>query len=462
MRKSVVILAMTGLLSPSVAGQETSAPDALTLRAAIGIARASHPAARAAEADVLAVSQNVRKAFVAGHYPKLSFSAYSGLVPEARGDIFNSPDLQTDLDDWGPFGRFSLDLTQPLVTFGRAGAAVAMARESSSAAASRRDAFLEDLSLEVVKAYWGVLAAVEAESLARESGDRYRELLREIEKRLGREDSVVDDEDLLEARTHELEIETLIQSSFEKRDVAGRTLNVLLAREVGSPVVLAAQAPPVFDAADELLRRMVLVAAEARPEIRGLAAAARASEADIRLKKKQSLPLIFVAGNFGLAHAPHRTDQTNPFVTDNFNYRNLGMAFGLRWEPDLFGGQADVRQAEAAHKALVDRLAAARDMAALDAARAFAEARRNVALLAAARRSLASAKSWLRLSQENWDTGLGDAYRLLRAYGSYFGLRAASIEREYALNVSLAALARILGDTGDYVDWVERGRVIID
>lgn len=462
MSKKAIVLTLIGLLTLLARGQETPAAGTYTLRFAIDTARTRNPAARAAESDVLASALNVRKAVALGYLPRLELGFHSGLVPEARGDIFSSPDSQTDLDGLGIFTRFSLDVTQPLLTFGRAGAAVAAARETVEVEASRRDLFLEDLTLEVVKAYWGVLSALRSEDLARESGDRYEELLTEIEKRLGRDDSEVDDEDLFEAKSHEFEIEVVVQDSIEKKDLALRLFNVLLDRDPAATVSLTASAPPSFDADEELMQRMVRIAADSRPEIRGLAAAVRVLDAKVVLHKRQRWPVLYLAASFGYARAANRQNQTNPFVVDNFNYRNLGMALGLRWEPDLFVNQAEVRRAEAERKALDDRLSALKAMTALDVARAFAAARRNEALLEAARRSLAAAKSWLRLSQENWDTGLGDAYRLLRAYRSYFELRGAEVEREYAFNVSLAMLSRALGDVGLYVGWVNGGKVVLD
>lgn len=462
LRATAAVLALAAVLGPVRAGQDGAPAVPLTLREAVGTVLAGHPAALAAAARAEAAAQNVRIAFAAGYLPRLSVGVYTGLVPEARGDIFSSPDLQTDLDGWGLFGRFNLDVTQPLATFGRAGAALAVAREGSAAASAGRDAFLQDLAFETVRAFEGVLAATAAESLARESRDRYRELLGEIEKRLAREDTAVDDEDLLEARSRELEIETLVQTSLEKAETAGRTLAALLGREAGPLPALAGAAPPSFAAGDDLTDRMAVAAAAARPDVRALDAAVRAAGAKVLVEKRRALPTLYLAGNFGFARAPNRQDQTNPFAVDNFNYRVLGGALGLRWDPDLFGGRAQVRQAEAERRAAEARLAAAREAAGLDAARFVAEARRNDALLAAARRSFEAAKSWLRLSQENWDTGLGDAYRLLRAYRSYFELRGAVVEREFALNMSLAGLARALGDTGLFVTWVERGKVDFD
>lgn len=462
MVKRALTLAAVAISASLGVSQDRPGPTSYTLESAIALARERNPAAHAAESDVRTAGLNVRKAIAQGYLPRLELSVYSGLVPEARGDIFGSPDEQTDLDSMGIFARFSLDLTQPLLTFGRAGAAVTAARESTRAEESRRDLFLEDLSLEVVKAFWGFSSALKAEELARESGERYAELLAEIEKRLVREDSDVDDENLLEAKSHQLEIEVVKQDSIERKALAARLLNFLLDKNPEEPVSVQGAAPPVFGADEDLMRRMTFLAEDSRPDVRALAAAKRAVDAKVVLRKKQRWPVVFLAANFGYAHAGNRQDQTNPFVVDNFNYRNVGMALGLRWEPDLFVGSAEILQAESERQALASRLDALRAMTATEVSRAFGEARRSGALLKAARGSLAAAKSWVRLSQENWDIGLGDAYRLLRAYQSYFGLRGEEIEREYAFNVSLAKLSHVIGDVDLYVRWVRDGNVALD
>lgn len=442
--------------------QDAPVPASYTLESAIALARARNLEARAAELDVQAVGLNVRKAVAQGYLPRLEFSAFSGLVPEARGDIFSSPDQQTDLDGMGIFTRFSFDLVQPLLTFGRAGAAVDAARESAKAEGSRRDGLLADISLDVVRAYWGFASALKAEDLARESGERFVELLDEIGKRLVREDSEVDDEDLLEARSHQLGIEVVKEDSIERKSQAARWLNLLLDMDPEAPVSVEAAAPPSFAAGEDLMRRMTLRAETSQPDILALASARQALESKTVLRKRQMWPAVFFAASFGYARAPNRQDQTNPFVVDNFNYRNIGMSLGLRWDPDLFVRSAEILQAEIELRAVTGRLEALKAATAAEVSRAFGEARRSDALLKAARGSLAAAKSWVRLSQENWDTGLGDAYRLLRAYQSYFGLRAAEIEREYAYHIALARLARVVGDVGLYAGWVRNGAVGLD
>jgi outer membrane protein TolC len=100
-----------------------------------------------------------------------------------------------------------------------------------------------------------------------------------------------------------------------------------------------------------------------------------------------------------------------------------------------------------------------KDQISLEVNRAFMEARKNSALLKAAKSSLKAARTWLRTSLDNWEMGIGDSYRLLRAYQAYYRLRTTEIKREFELHVSIARLAYILGDMQLYQKWVENGKV---
>ncbi len=452
----VLVLASTSL------AQDRGEAVSFTLESAVAAALAHNPAASAARSEAQAARFDINKAYARGYLPRFEVGLQSGLVPEARGDIFDSPDQQTDLDGLGPFYKFNLNVIQPLLTFGQAGSAVSAARHNLGVEESKRDLFLEDFSLEVIKAYWGVSSALKAENLARQAGESYDELLTEIQKRLQREDSEVDDEDFLEAKSHGLEIELIKQESIEKKASAVLLFNFLLDRDSEAQVSLSDEDFPLFTHDDAMFTIMIRLAERLRSDLRGLEIAREALEERIKLEKKRRLPLIYLALNFSYAWAGNREDQTNPFAVDGFNYRNLGGYLGLRWEPEFFLRRAEIRQLEIDSRTIGERVEALRAATALEVSKAYAEVRRDDALLKSARNSLRAATSWLRLSHENWDMGLGDAFRLLRAYQSYFELRTAEIEREYEFNVSLAKLSHVIGDMDLYMKWVKSGRVALD
>ena len=79
-------------------------------------------------------------------------------------------------------------------------------------------------------------------------------------------------------------------------------------------------------------------------------------------------------------------------------------------------------------------------------------------ILDAARESLRASKSWLRLSVEDWDLGIGEVKRLLDAYEAYYAMKGVEVAMELEYNLSLARVASSLGDVNLYLKWVEAGR----
>ena len=454
------ILAGVVALSPVLAQEKL--PPEFSLESAVSWALAHNPAGQAAGYEVEGAARDVQRALYKKYLPDLDLSLYTGLVPGARGDIFYSPDKQTDLDQLGVFYRFSLSLLQPLYTFGGATAGVDAARRLKDAAESQRDVVLETLALEVVKAYWGLSAAKKAEALAGQSRESYDQLLAEIQKRLGKDDSEVDDLDLLEAKSYQIDIEEIRQESLTKRALAERAFNVLLDLGSEARVAIADEASPELVSGSDLPPGLLLLAEKAHPEVRGGEAGVLALEARIRLAKSRGLPSLFFGAGIGYARAANRQDQTNPFAVDGFNYRSIDAVLGLRWDPDVFLHRIEVARAESDFRAAREKMRLLRAEVELGVRQAFLEARKNDALLRAARRSLGAAKTWLRVGMENWELGLGDSYRLLRAYQAYYRLRGTEIEREYQFNVSLAKLAYASGSMKTYLGWVKAGRAVLD
>jgi outer membrane protein TolC len=89
-----------------------------TLESAISMAIARNPIIKAEEYEVQGANLDIRKALIKKYVPTINFDAEFGVVPGAKGDIFFSPDKQTDLDDLGPFYKFDLSFVLPLYTFG--------------------------------------------------------------------------------------------------------------------------------------------------------------------------------------------------------------------------------------------------------------------------------------------------------------------------------------------------------
>jgi outer membrane protein TolC len=314
----------------------------------------------------------------------------------------------------------------------------------------------------VVRAYWGLSSAEKTESLAKSSLESFEQLLSEIQKRLQDKDSEVDDSDLLEAKTYRIDIEKIRQESIQNKDLAAKAFNVLLDLNLDEHVSTASETSPEFVLDENTQHQFTRLASEQRPEIRGLQSAINAIQAKINLTESQRLPVFYIGAGFSYAYAGNRYDQTNPFVVDNFNYRNIGFLFGLKWNPNIFFHNAEIQKNRYQHQAALEKMRLLKAKIGLEVSQAFIEARKNDALLKAAIESLKAAKTWLQISLDNWEMGIGDSYRLLRAYQAYFRLRGEEIKREYEFNVSLAKLSYILGDMDLYLNWVKDGKTNLD
>lgn len=409
--------------------------------------------------DVARAGEAVRKARALRILPEITLDLAGGLVPEARGTVVSSPDSSGELGDLGPFYRLELKLVQPLWTFGRIDAAEALAREGLAAQQARRTLTGENVAYDAAKAYWALAAASRGEAIARSMRGDFDKLQREVEKRLADENSGVSDADLLEVRASSYSIDRLFLDALEARRATGDALRVLLALKGEAEPALVEEPPPAVEVDERRTAEVVARAVEAHPEVRAMAAAARALAAKVEVQRTSRNPVLFIAGGVGLAHAGNRDEQDNPWVNDDFNYSRIGAEIGMKWDANLYRRSIDVSEARAEQRAVLEQLEVLRARVGVEVRRALRESQRTRALLDSARSALKAAKSRLRLVLDNWETGLGEVGDAIDAYEKYYRLRVEEPQREYELNVALARLGFVLGDVNLYLGWVHDGKV---
>lgn len=391
--------------------------------------------------------------------PKFSLSSELGIVPEARGDVFQSQDKQTDLDGMGPFIKIRLEMLQPVFTFGRTSSALSAARSAVTLQNIKSNTEIEKLTLETIKAYWAVSAAREAVTIASDLQENYDKLQREVKERLDSEDSEVDDSDLLEVKSNRYQIQEIIIKSRSENSLATKAFNFALGRDLLEPVNVTGGDVPKINLDEKQLNNAVKRALIQHRDINGLKTAINALEAKSQISTSKKRPLIYIAGGAEYAWAPHREDQTNPFAVDNFNYRNLGVFAGFKWDLNGFRKNHEALRHKMEKKAMEQNLKLLRAKVRLEILKSYSEVKTNAQLLEQARGSLKSAKSWLRLSLDNWEMGLGEVERLIKAYNSYYVLKGIVIKRELQLHVSLADFAFMLGNIKLYTEWMKNGKV---
>ena len=381
-----------------------------------------------------------RKANAAKILPRLRISSNSGLVPEARGDIFNPPSDTSGIRPLGPFNRTELEFVQPIFP-------LSQGRNLNKAAIQGVDVERADLAqtrLDVVygikELYYGLLLAQDLKDLARRLSNELAE----------KKEELADEDGLSLTNRYKLEL-VLLELAKQEREINDNEelARAALAWQAGLPqedplqleaewlTTATATIPPL----DELATRAVSL----RPDWRKLQAGLAANQALAQAARAAYLPQVFIGGGIRYAITPGRTDQHNPFAKDDFNYFNGGVFIGIRQSLEWRLIAADVDKANAEYRELKARENGAVQGIRLDVRRAYLAYRRADQDLQGAREGKQLARQWLQEAQDEYDfdpSAIGD---LVAAFESW-----AHLEREYSkaiydYNLSIANLEKVTG-----------------
>lgn len=422
----------------------------VSLQQVLAAAREQDPRLRAASGEAERAELQAELVRVRGSQPSLTLSGYGGLIPGKTGD-------REEFDRIGPFHRAELDVIWPIFSFGRTPALLRAARQGAAAEQARRDMVVGVVDLDVIRTFEGLAAARAGEELTRELRSRYDELLRTLHEALEDEDSGVDDGDLLEAETHALTIEKAAAAAQEGEYLLFRLLARWLGRSPEQRFELEPSALPAWGAGPEVIDLLLERAKVRRPDYQAAAAATRATVERREATRLASRPTVYVGGQVGHAMAANRREALD---SGQFNYTRVAALMGMRWDLTAARLRLEEAMADAEHRVMAarrDTLAAAVEA---EVAAAVAAVERSSRLLEAARRSHGAAQRWLRVSSDNWDMGLGDLRRLIRAHEAFYSLRGEIIKAELEYRTSLIQLAHVLGDASLYTHWCEHERLV--
>ena len=80
------------------------------------------------------------------------------------------------------------------------------------------------------------------------------------------------------------------------------------------------------------------------PNIRQLQAVVKAEEARYSAEQAKYYPTLLALGGLRHAVAPGREKQNNPFLTDNFNFFDAGVALGLKWDLSFIQTNTEIKR----------------------------------------------------------------------------------------------------------------------
>ena len=373
----------------------------------------------------IAEARALKSLATAQWFPKGSVQAlFGGPTPEAKTDTINDLDTVTpsSLEGDFDFGRLGVSfrgggqLVQPLFTFGQIGAARDAADHAVRAAEHNVEITESQMVALVHEAFWAYqLTRSFAESLS-EGQEILHSVLERVEILLENDSPQVTENDRLRLIHAHATVKVRHEEAKSASKLAEKAMRLLVGRPQTAPMDIAHADIEEVPKQPAGVQDNLTSAVAHRPELLALRSLVQAHERVIDLRYNQFFPIFFLGGFIDWAITTNATDQTNPFLKDDFNFFSAGLGLGLRLELDVFHKLAVAEQAEAQLGTRAAQLAAAAQAIDLEVRAAHADLEGSYAQLPLLERALRAARGWLNASVLAYDIGTGDAGELIDAF----------------------------------------------
>lgn len=313
----------------------------------------------------------------------------------------------------------SFSIIKPLVTFGQLENYQEAARQNIQV--KQQDVTLEKeaIKLDVVRAYYGFLAARDS-----------RYLLEDTQKRLHSAHSLV--KEWLEADNgkakltdqYALEagiglIKRFLAEAKGLEAIAMEGIKVLTGISREDPIELEDSRLRAVRLPEKSLQEWIRTALDSRAEFKQVEAALAARRALVEAKRASKKPIVYAGIAGSAAYSPGRDRLDNPFIYDPFNHVGISPLIGLRWQWEADAQPARVAQEQAELDALLHKATFARKGIPFQVVEQYHSVQSKYQALQAMKDSAQSARRWMIAAYSDFEAGLEDAEKILTAMQAY-------------------------------------------
>lgn len=416
----------------------------LDLDRAIAIALERNPGLLAVEESRAQVAGGITEAR-ADAFPQVALVSSWGR--SRSPSLLNSPDFEDILEQFpGGFepseqelSRTVIEVTQPIWTFGKVGAAVDLAKIVADAAEAQISTARLDTALGVAEAYYSVLAAREGLATVESEREFRRGDLERVENLL--EIGEATELERLRAVSALAEVEPEVARRQGLVTIAETQLRRALALPSSEPLELEAVArelPPEVP-----LEGLLETALAERPELADLRAQSEVYQQRKTITHAEGLPQIDFTGSYG-----REVRQIGNFSDPLYSSWQFGV--GLRWE-FLDGGRrsGQVAQFESQRQQLALRLEDLRSQVRLEIDQAWSDLRTARSRAAAAQVAAAATREAVRVARESYEQGVATQTDLLDAQSRSISAEVLAVNSFYDALIQASRLARSVGRLPD-------------
>ncbi len=442
---------------PAWAWSQAALPP-LTLEAAVERALEVDPRLQARRQEVARAQALLAE--VDGHLgPLVDTNLFLGVSPAVSGSPFDSEpcggsgnppcrlrrdryDLSEGLSPW-IYTQFAL--IKPLSTFGK----VERYRRAAEANVAVREAGVRltrgEIRLQVGQAYYGYLAARDAEAFLADALRRIQGAERLIQRWLEEGEGEASPADLYAVQAGAALVEGYRAQAQGLKAVAESALRLLVRLPESAPVELAESRLQPLPPPEAALAQLRETALERRPEMEQLRQGLKARRALVEARKLAHRPNLYVGLVGTLSHSPGRESLDNPYVYDPFNDYGLTPVVGLKWDWQPLVQRARVAQARAELEALVAEGEFARRGIPFQVAEQYHQAQAAYQAQARLAQGARAARRWLVAAYSDFEAGLSPADKLATAFQTYVFAYNEYLQTVYRYNVHRLRLEQVTG-----------------
>jgi len=386
----------------------------------------------------------------AARYAQAEIIAYGSLSPRARladggRTLRSSTNINRESYD-GVFGSATVQLIQPIYTFGKISGYREAAQHGVNAFEAGAKLKATDVALQVRQAYNGLLLARETKALLVDIKEQLDKATDKVQKQLDDSAPNVDQVDLFKLQTYQGEVDRYIAEADEgmQKAMYGLRLLINMPDEKSS-----------FDIADEYLipdevkledfETYASRAEKDRLEFMQLSEGLLAREALIKVAYSDYYPQIFALGFYSLAGATNRDHLNNPYVTDEFNHAYGGAVLGLKWNVDFGIHRGKVNEAKAEYLELKMKQLYAEGGVPFQVKDSYLQVKAAEQEMKDLQEAYMKAKQWVVASLANFDLGVGEARDIADSVSAYARIRADYFRTVYNHKMALANLDHATG-----------------
>ena len=449
----IVMIATLSLLSSTAFTADDAAKTRLVLGLddCVRIALKGAPELGEAQADIDLTSSRLDEA-KSYRYPQVEIQTLFGPAPQAhRQDIF--PTVATDkafkFNELTWFGSADAKIIQPLYTFGKISENMRAATHGIEVDRSRKDQRANEVVLKVREYYFGFMLARELKEVVLEVQETLNKAQGKARKMLDAGANGVEEIDIFKLDAFTGEVAKYLEEAKKGEGLAMDALKTRLALPMTAQLEISSERLAMDEAIIPEFDVYLGKARTRRPEFRQIAEGLKARSALVEAAKANYYPDIFLGGLFSWAYSDDRDHIHNPYINDQFNHLNGGVALGARWKLDFGITGAKVAGERAQYNRLLNTKEFADANIPLQIRKYYLDIKEAENSAVATKSAYSNAKKWAVTAVANFDFGLGPAKEILEALQVYARMRAAYFQSIYNYQIAKANLDYAVGEPAE-------------